>query len=250
MSFSKLELYEFCPFAYRLRYVERMRVPFSQSLAVGSIVHAVLRTLFEKLRMDSRVSYEDFKNIHEDYWSNAPVLEPQRFPEVWSACSDLLTAFWSANQNNFGSPIMLERRFRLRMDKCDSHTVEGVIDRVDKTPSGVEIIDYKSGGKPPSLHLRQKTQLHTYALALERGFQHSVGRLTVYYLKDNKTISMEPDDEFAQELLGRYRAAGTAIVKNSFAPTPDSRCTSCDFRDRCPHRWTVPSQTSNSPVSQ
>ena len=238
MSFSKLGLYEFCPFAYRLRYVERLKVPFSTSLAVGAIVHAVLRTFFEKLRADTRVSHEDLKKMHADYWRNAPTLEPQRFPEVWLASTDLLNAFWSTNHTNFGAPIMLEHRFRVRMDKSDTHTVEGVIDRVDETSSGVEVIDYKSGGKPPSLRRGQKTQLHTYALALERGFQHSVRRLTVYYLKDNKAISMEPDEGFAEELLGRYRVAGMSIAKESFAPTPGSWCTSCDFRDRCPHRWT------------
>ncbi len=107
MSFSKLELYEFCPFAYRLRYAERQKIPFSKSLAVGAIVHAVLRKFFEALQVETDVSYEDFKEMHEEYWSNAPTLDPRRFPEVWSTSIDLLTAFWSANQNNFGAPIML-----------------------------------------------------------------------------------------------------------------------------------------------
>ena len=246
MSFSKLELYEFCPFAYRLRYIERQKIPFSKSLVVGAIVHAVLRKFFEALQGETDVSYEDFKEMHEEYWRNAPTLDPRRFPEVWSTSISLLTAFWSANQNNLGAPIMLEQRFRLRMDREDAHTVEGVIDRVDKTVSGVEVIDYKSGGAPSTFPRRQKSQLHTYALALERGFQQSVTRLTVYYLKENKAVSMEPNHEFAQELLDRYRVASGSIASRSFAPKPGSWCTGCDFFGTCPHRWTGLRKTSDS----
>ncbi|MBH39676.1 MAG: hypothetical protein CL790_00430 [Chloroflexi bacterium] len=246
ISFSKLELYEFCPFAYRLRYIERQKLPFSKSLVVGAIVHAVLRNFFEALQLKADVSYEDFKDMHEEYWSNAPTLDPHRFPEVWSTSIDLLTSFWSANQNNFGAPIMLEQRFRLRMDLEDAHTVEGVIDRVDETLSGVEVIDYKSGGTPQSFPRRQKSQLHTYALALERGFNQSVSRLTVYYLRDNQAISMEPNYEFAQELLGRYRMASASIASGSFAPKPGSWCAGCDFFATCSHRWTGATKTSNS----
>ena len=246
MSFSKLELYEFCPFAYRLHYVERQKIPFSKSLVVGAIVHAVLRKLFQALQAETDVSYEDFKEMHEEYWTNAPNMDPRRFPEIWSTSIDLLTAFWSANQNKFGAPIMLEHRFRLRMDMEDAYTVEGVIDRVDKTSSGVEVIDYKSGGTSPTFPRRQKSQLHTYALALERGFHQSVSRLTVYYLKDNKAISMEPNHEFAQELLNRYRVASVSIASESFAPKSGSWCTGCDFFGICPHRWTGSRKTSNS----
>ena len=246
MSFSKLELYEFCPFAYRLHYVERQKIPFSKSLVVGAIVHAVLRKLFQAIQAETDVSYEDFKEMHEEYWTNAPNMDPRRFPEIWSTSIDLLTAFWSANQNKFGAPIMLEHRFRLRMDMEDAYTVEGVIDRVDKTSSGVEVIDYKSGGTSPTFPRRQKSQLHTYALALERGFHQSVSRLTVYYLKDNKAISMEPNHEFAQELLNRYRVASVSIASESFAPKSGSWCTGCDFFGICPHRWTGSRKTSNS----
>jgi len=128
----------------------------------------------------------------------------------------------------------------------DAYTVEGVIDRVDKTSSGVEVIDYKSGGTSPTFPRRQKSQLHTYALALERGFHQSVSRLTVYYLKDNKAISMEPNHEFAQELLNRYRVASVSIASESFAPKSGSWCTGCDFFGICPHRWTGSRKTSDS----
>ena len=38
LSFSKLALYEFCPYAYRFRYIERVPTPFAPWLTVGAIV--------------------------------------------------------------------------------------------------------------------------------------------------------------------------------------------------------------------
>ena len=55
LSFTKLSLFEFCPTAYRYRYVERVPTPFVPRIVVGSIVHSVLHRLFERLQDRRRV---------------------------------------------------------------------------------------------------------------------------------------------------------------------------------------------------
>ena len=239
LSFTKLALYEFCPYAYRFRYVERVPAPFSAGLAVGSIVHAVLRTFFERLKSGSSTTCEDLHNLHVGYWENAPVLDRERFRDIWIRSEALLEEFWVANRDDFGSPVMLEHRFRLRVDGADLHSIEGVIDRVDAISGGMEVIDYKSGATPADLSHRIRTQLHTYALAVEHCLGCPVTRLTAYFLKENQTRSMVPDPEFAENLLERFRALGLAVSVGSFDPTPGSCCRHCDYRDRCEFRATL-----------
>ena len=246
LSFSKLALYEFCPYAYRFRYVERVPTPFAPRLAVGAIVHAVLHRVFERLRDGARITRADLHDLHVAYWRDAPRLNRERFPDIWERGHELLDGFWSARGHAPGRPLMLERRFRVRLRPDDAYTVEGIIDRVDQRPDGLEVIDYKSGGSPPELPGRLRTQLHTYALALERGFDRGVSRLTVYYLKDNKMLSASPDAAYADEVLGRYQTLAQRVGKADFEPTPGKHCTYCDYNNRCPYRWTDDSERNSS----
>ena len=238
LSFSKLALYEFCPYAYRFRYIERVPTPFAPWLTVGAIVHTVLHRAFERLHDGVRLTRADLHELHAAYWRRAPRLDRERFPDIWERGHELLDGFWTARGHAPGRPLMLERRFRLRLRPDDAYTVEGIIDRVDERSDGLEIIDYKSGGRPAELPGRLRTQLHTYALALERGFDRAVSRLTVYYLKDNQTVSAPPDPAFADDVLSRYQALSERVGEAAFEPTPGKHCEYCDFRERCAYRWT------------
>jgi putative RecB family exonuclease len=240
LSFTKLDLYEFCPFAYQYRYVERIPVPFAARLVVGAIVHAVLKSFFERLRDGLRAGSAELRALHAAYWDNAPRLTPETHPDIWQAGRDLLEGFWTANCDDLGRPVLLEARFRTRFDAADAHTVEGVIDRVDAGDEGTEIIDYKSGAAPTQLTQRHRTQLHTYALAVEREFGLRPQRLTAYFLRDNRAISIPPDDAFATRVAARFRQAAGRIEAEVYDPTPGPHCAHCDYKDRCPYRWREP----------
>lgn len=240
LSFSKLDLYEFCPYAYRFRYVARVPVPFAPRLVVGAIVHAALKGFFERLRDGQRPTRNDLLACYEAYWASAPRLDRARQPDTWERGVALLRGFWEANRRNLGRPVLLEARFRMRLASGAADTVEGVIDRVDEAAGGVEIIDYKSGRAPDQLGGRLRTQLHTYALAVERQFGMRPVRLTGYFLSDNQAISTVPEPAYADQVVGRFTAVGQAVEAERFGPTPDPRCASCDYGDRCPYRWRGP----------
>ena len=198
----------------------------------------MLHRAFERLHDGVRLTRADLHELHAAYWRRAPRLDRERFPDIWERGHELLDGFWSARGHAPGRPLMLERRFRLRLRPDDAYTVEGIIDRVDERSDGLEIIDYKSGGRPAELPGRLRTQLHTYALALERGFDRAVSRLTVYYLKDNQTVSAPPDPAFADDVLSRYQALSERVGEAAFEPTPGKHCEYCDYRERCAYRWT------------
>ena len=238
LSFTKLSLFEFCPTAYRYRYVERVPTPFVPRVVVGAIVHSVLHRLFERLLDRRRVDKQVLDRLHADYWDQAPQLDRERFPDMWRDGKALLDGYWSANHADLGQPVLLESRFRFRPDPEAGYSIEGVIDRVDETPSGAAIIDYKSGRRPERLSDRLRAQLHTYALGVEQVHQRRVERLDAYFLADNAGISVEPDSDYSDALLGRYAATADSVAAGSFTATPGPHCDWCDFRDRCPFRAT------------
>lgn len=238
LSFTKLSLFEFCPTAYRYRYVERVPLPFVPRIVVGSIVHSVLHRLFERLQHRQQVDKPVLDRLYADYWNDAPRLDRARFPDMWRDGQALLDGYWSANHGDLGRPVLLESRFRFRPDPAAGYSIEGVIDRVDQTPSGAAIIDYKSGRRPERLPDRLRAQLQTYALAVEQVHRRRVERLDAYFLADNAAISVEPDPDYNDALLGRYAATADRVEAESFTATPGPHCGWCDFRDRCPFRAT------------
>ena len=238
LSFTKLSLFDFCPTAYRYRYVERVPVPFVPRIVVGAIVHAVLHRLFERLQAREPVDKPVLDRLYADYWIDAPRLDRARFPDMWRDGKALLDGYWLANHANLGHPVLLESRFRFRPDPDSGYSIEGVIDRVDETRSGAAIIDYKSGRRPERLPDRLRAQLHTYALAVEQVHRRRVERLDAYFLADNAAISVEPDPEYADELLDRYARTADQVAGSNFTATPGPHCGWCDFRDRCPFRAT------------
>ncbi len=238
LSFTKLSLFEFCPTAYRYRYVERVPTPFIPRIVVGAIVHAVLHRLFERLQDRQRVDKTVLDRLHADYWNDAPRLDQERFPDIWRDGQTLLDGYWSANHHSLGQPVLLESRFRFRPGPQAGYSIEGVIDRVDETPSGAAIIDYKSGRRPERLPDRLRAQLHTYALGLEEVHQRRAERLDAYFLTDNAGISITPDSDYSDALLGRYAATADRVDAGNFTATPGPHCAGCDYRDRCPFRAT------------
>ncbi len=238
LSYTKLSLFEFCPRAYRYRYVERVRVPFAPRLVVGAIVHSVLHGLFQRLQARERVDKALLDSLYADYWATAPQLDRERFPEIWADGRALLDGYWAANGDDLGNPILLESRFRFTSEASASHSIEGVVDRVDETLTGAEVIDYKSGGRPSELPSHLRTQLHTYALGVERVFERAVDRLSAYFLADNAAISVAPDPAYTSALLGRYATVAERVGTGDFEATPGPHCDHCDFNDRCTVRWT------------
>ena len=65
-----------------------------------------------------------------------------------------------------------------------------------------------------------------------------MSRLTVYYLKDNQTLSAPPDPAVADDVLSRYQVLFERVGAAAYEPTPGKHCEYCDFRERCAYRWT------------
>ena len=148
LSFTKLSLFEFCPTAYRYRYVERVPIPFAPRLVVGAIVHAVLNRLFERLQARERVDKAVLDRLHADYWAQAPRLDPERFPDMWHDGQALLDGYWSANHQHLGQPVLLESRFRFRPDPAGR-----LLDRGRHRPNGRDPVrrgDHRLQERPPS----------------------------------------------------------------------------------------------------
>ena len=244
-SFSSLDSFERCPRQYALRYL--CRVPPDQprpAAEFGSAAHAAFEA-FTRGRRERLARGEpppgraDLEGWFEAAWA-ATSLPAGPDAEAWRLrAGPMLDRFWAAESAEPGDTLAEELRFRLRLplDPLMLVVVGGIIDRVDRLPSGaVELIDYKTGAGGLAEEAEPGLQLSIYALASRDALGWGrPERVTLYYVEGDRRLSGERADTALNALRGDLARRARRIRGGDFAPTPSLRsCGRCDFAAMCP----------------
>jgi RecB family exonuclease len=145
-----------------------------------------------------------------------------------------LRALYAQLQTNGLPKILdLEKGFHF---KLADYTIKGVIDRVDQTAAGIEIIDYKTGGAKTGKNV-DKDQLLIYQLAAAETFGWPVAKMSFYYLDDNSVVSFLGSADDLQKQKEKMLNLIAGIRSENFIATPSSfNCQYCDFRSICKYK--------------
>ena len=147
-------------------------------------------------------------------------------------------------------PAGVEWRFGESVDRPvllelpDGRTVRfaGRLDRVDSTPSGARIIDYKSGGGGTERnHIKERlsVQLPVYRLAFRQAGEGDFASITCLYRLVTRRGGFEdldlPQDEDAstRRLRALVATAVDLVDAGMFPRTTRQRCEYCDVRYAC-----------------
>jgi DNA helicase-2/ATP-dependent DNA helicase PcrA len=136
-----------------------------------------------------------------------------------------------ASRFNRERPIYTERPFLLSID---GHVVSGRIDAIFAAPEGGwEVVDYKTGRRPPEDDALAGIQLDVYALACMEVWRKSRAELTLtyFYLSTGEEVRYEPGEP--EEIRKRVSAWLEGIAAGEFDPTPSEQCRWCDFLSFC-----------------
>ncbi|HUP99507.1 MAG TPA: PD-(D/E)XK nuclease family protein [Aeromicrobium sp.] len=230
-----------CPLLYRFRTIDRLPEPPDPVAVRGTLVHAVLESLFgeqsvartlERAQQLVAPTWETLRAEHPD-------LAELDVPGDWLASAgDLLASYFELEDPRRVEPESLE----LRVD----HTLEsglslgGIVDRVDVAPDGrIRVVDYKTG-KSVGERFEGKAlfQMKFYALVIWRTRGVIPTLLQLYYLADKTVLSYEPteSDLLATErkVVALWDAIRTAIEREHFASRSSALCQWCRHQDKCP----------------
>jgi DNA helicase-2/ATP-dependent DNA helicase PcrA len=128
-------------------------------------------------------------------------------------------------------PLFAERPFLLYVE---GFVVGGRIDAIFGSPEGPwEVVDYKSGRRPPEDDPLSGLQLDLYALACTDVWRKSPEDLTLtyFYLATGEEVSRAAGDP--EETRARAVSALRGIASGSFDPVPSAQCRWCDFLSFC-----------------
>jgi DNA helicase-2/ATP-dependent DNA helicase PcrA len=237
-SYTQLGAFEKCPLQYKFAHVLKIPTEGSHTFSYGKSLHETLRDFYTVI-MAGKIPSETqlLKMLGENWineWYEGKKHERARYQKARQALKD----FYQKNKKTFTPPLYVEKGFNM---KIGPYVLKGAIDRVDRlSAGGVEVTDYKTGdSKKGETEIKRPVQLMLYSLALEQIFKLRPERLTLYFIDDNKSYSIDRA-KFGPKLADVKTKAIKAfdeITASDFPPRPSRfTCRYCDFRMICPYR--------------
>ncbi|MSQ47479.1 MAG: PD-(D/E)XK nuclease family protein [Deltaproteobacteria bacterium] len=241
LSYTALKTFQQCNFRYHLRYnrglPSRPRPAAQSSRALHGALHLFHQGLKQQHPSDPALfpptaNALDTLLAHlKGYYDNP--LRPLT-DEQYQEGRALLMRYWEAYRGQFPTPYLLEEKFTLHVGPF---VLTGRIDRVDDTPDGFEIIDYKLAQR--SIIPPDPLQLDVYQLGFHAQTGEAAKKLSFYYLRTGQTETVEADEPAAAQ--SRVRGLCRDINREQeFHPQEGAWCASCDFREFCPTQSRTP----------
>jgi RecB family exonuclease len=268
-----LERYITCPFTFLIRSVFGLRAPEEpgeslemDAMEFGSLAHAILEDVYEDVRVRDLDLVEALA-VLDDRWrarcAEAEAAGVTGAALAWDVRREVLRADLRMSlrldpvfRPDGGRPLDVEWRFgdrfgnavTLDLDDGVSVRFAGRLDRVDHTPAGARVLDYKTGkGSWESARLDDglSVQLPVYQLAVRQGWaslapgraepaQVSSAYRMVTRRGEFADLGLRGDEDAAQERLRELVGGALALVDAGLFPRSRwDKCDYCDIRYAC-----------------
>jgi DNA helicase-2/ATP-dependent DNA helicase PcrA len=228
LSYSSISAYRDCPRQYWYRHVQRLPAAQTAEAVQGVIMHETLRRAGETRRVGGDVTEQALRSLHHDVRAEIPFPDPRREPTFERNGAAQLEAF--RKQGGLDTrPEYLEQPFTVAVD---GWTLNGVIDRIDRTSESWRIIDYKTGrplGRRP-----RDLQVALYALGAESALKLDPVELEIVYLASGESVRVEATGRLLAEAAQQGAEVADGVRAGRFEARPDRRrCRLCPYRLVC-----------------
>jgi putative RecB family exonuclease len=260
LSPSRASDFMTCPLLFRLRTIDRLPQAPSSAATRGTVVHAVLERLYDLPAAERTV--EAAAAMLRPEWERLVAEEPEvatlfegesDLTEWLTSARDLLEGYFALEDPRRLEPAERERLVEVVLP--GGLRLRGIVDRVDRAPSGdVRVVDYKTGRAPrEAFEGKALFQMKFYALVLWRTTGAVPRLLQLMYLGDREVLRYSPDEAdlraTERKLLALWAAIERATQLREFQPRPSKLCDWCEHKaERC-SAWggTVPSWPDDVP---
>lgn len=246
-SHSRLSSFENCPKKFHFRYV--LQVPQDTEgieAFVGKRVHEVLERLYIFVGRDQIPSLAKviarYHALFDEHFDADRIrivksgLDVEHYRRLGVEC--LTNYYHRAYPFDQDETLGIERRVVFYLDEAKQYGLQGIIDRIVRTPDGgIEIHDYKTGAWVPSQKkLDEDRQLALYQIGVAREFGEDVPiRLVWHYVAKNRVCTSTRTPE-QLEALGRetIELIDRVQAETEFATDKNKLCDWCEFKPLCP----------------
>ncbi|MGF6886996.1 putative RecB family exonuclease [Nocardia sp. GAS34] len=244
LSPSRAMDFKQCPLKYRLRAVDRIPEPPARPAVRGTMVHAVLESLYglpSGERVPDRAAAliaPTWQRLLTDRPEVGGLVSDDGLDEFLGEVHRLVRAYYRLEDPTALDPESCESLLEVRLP--DGSPLRGFVDRIDVASDGeLRVVDYKTGRSPaPGAENRALFQLKFYALMMLRIRGIVPAELRLIYLSDGQILTYRPDREellrFERILSALWAAISTALRSGDFPPNRSWLCEFCDYQRLCP----------------
>src|SRR5439155_27219312 len=173
----------------------------------GLALHEAVKDYLRRKRDGESPTLVDLQAVFRAAWLAEGFISPAHESERFQAGLAALRRFHDEERAQ-PAPDLVEQRFSFMLG---NDRVVGRWDRVDRTPAGPVVVDYKAGADEEGSGRAQRApneslQLRLYALAHERVYRERPVRAVLHYLESGERGTATPNDDS----LGAVRALVTA----------------------------------------
>ena len=235
LSFSQIEEYIDCPERFRLRHVLNVPTPAHHALAYGRALHEAAAFFHVRAVSGSPPSEEELLGAYARAWTSEGFLSREHEEARFEAGRRALIAFRATQLAEQPRVVAVERPFEFTLEGV---RIRGRLDRIDDTPNGPVIIDYKSSDVADQARadgrVKDSLQLQVYALAHESLHGRLPHEVALHFLGSGVVGRTTPDPTRLARARGKLVAALDGMAKGEFAPRPDPvACGYCPYRQMC-----------------
>ena len=209
-SHSRLWLYESCPEAYKIKYIDKKfpDIPKSINLFLGSIVHESLEWLYNQVKECKSVELDELIKFYAQGWKNQMGKDVRigkgEEHYYFNKGIKFLIDYFQKNKPFEDNTVHIEKKIFFPLDENKEYFIQGYVDRIvfNNQTEEYEVHDYKTNEFMKTQNqVDSDRQLAFYHLGLDEifGKQEKV-KLIWHFLAHNKTISSRRNREELEEL--------------------------------------------------
>lgn len=259
LSYSSLDTYRTCPLKYKFKEIDKLKEPKSKEAVFGTLVHSTMKFIYDPALIPPTLeqSLDHFaRGWNTEIWENE--LEERA---AFSQGVEMIQRYYQKNDPKEATIVALESNFQLDIATPDGeqHVIKGVIDRIDKTENGYEIIDYKTAKKMPSQEsVDNNIQLSIYLKAFLSRYPQEINNLenitvSLYFLKHGVKLSSKRTLADLKAVDELFLETIRLIESKQFEPKTSPLCDWCGFQKNCPmwkHKFKEERHYESAEVSQ
>lgn len=244
-SYSALETFKQCPRKFKFQQIDKIKAPKSKEAVFGNKIHKALQFFHSKHPVSPTL--DELLNYYKDNWDSEPYQNQEEDMIYFGEGIKILKNYYNhylKTKDKF-TVLDTETRFEVLLENPQNREqkclLTGIIDRIDKTASGIEVVDYKTTKKLPSQQdIDNSLQLSLYCLGLINRWPQFASpgleniKLSFYYLKHREAISTKRTKEQLNNIKEQVWKRLAEIEKADFKPIPSALCDWCGYKKICP----------------
>lgn len=239
ISYSALETYKTCPLKYKFQEIDKIKTPKSKEAVFGTILHSTLNFIHTPALLSPTL--EQALDYFSRNWNSEVFDQELEERSAFSQGVSMVQDYYKKNDPAKTNIVDLESRFQIEIGSDEQkHIVSGIIDRIDKTEDGYEIVDYKTTKKMPSQEkVDNDLQLSIYLEAFLNRYPKEIENLdkikvSLYYLKHGVKLTSTRTKEQLEKINSLFLDVIKQIEEGKFEAQINPLCDWCGYQNLCP----------------